>query len=173
MNGRINKLRSRYRKMLVITFMLSATAGFGQRIVLGATSTIWPTPGEQGAPLQWNAVTFGGGLFSGSHSGSPCGVFKNCYGFNGKDWQFNMTDLNYCKNTCTYNATGPVVLSVTTLPNGAVTEHVSATLQGTYVDGRGVTHADVLGYFNSFTNPATDGITEMAGGGITIVLADN
>jgi len=159
--------------MLVITTMLSAAACFGQHIVLGGTSTVWPTSSEDGAPLQWNAVTFGGALLSGSHLGSPCGAFKNCYGFNGTDWQFNMTDPIFCKNTCTYNATGPVVLSFTRIPNGAVTEHVSATLQGTYVDPRGVTHTDVLGYFNSFTNPANNGITEMAGGGITIVLADN
>ena len=134
---------------------------------------ILPLVGAGGQVLQWNASTFAGGLFPGSYNGSPCGAFPRCYGFNGTQWQFNMTGDMYCKHTCTYNATGAMNLSVAKLPDGSTTLHVSATLRGTFVDEKGVGHDNVLGYFNSFTNPAKDGVTELADGGLAIVLADN
>ena len=62
--------------------------------------------------------------FSGSYNGSPCGAFIHCYGFNGTDWQFNFAGDTFCKNTCTYNATGAMKMSVTKLPDGSTTLNV-------------------------------------------------
>jgi len=158
----------------ILAVFLLTVACRGEQITLGAVAkNILPVLGAGGQVIQWNVETFAGGLFPGSYNGSPCGAFIHCYGFNGTQWQFNMTGDAYCKNTCTYNATGPITMSVTKLPDGSTTLHVSATLRGTFVDEKGATHDNVLGYFNSFTNPARDGVTELAGGGLVIVLADN
>jgi hypothetical protein len=158
-----------------ITVVLLLTGiGWGDQITLGGVAkNIMPLLGSGGQILQWNVETFSGGLFPGSYEGSPCGNFIHCYGFNGTDWQFNMTGDLYCKNTCSYNATGAIKLWITKLPDGSTTTHVSATLHGTFVDEKGIEHDNVLAYFNSFTNPAVDGVTELAGGGLVIVLADN
>jgi|CZLA01.1.fsa_nt_gi hypothetical protein len=154
--------------------VLMSVACWGEQITLGAVAkNVMPLMGADGQVLQWNAETFAGGLFPGSYYGSPCGAFLRCYGFNGTQWQFNMTGDMWCRNTCTYNATGPITLSITKLPDGSTTTHVSATLRGTFVDEKGVEHDNVLGYFNSFTNPAKDGVTELAGGGLVLVLRDN
>jgi hypothetical protein len=158
---------------ILIVPLLSVVC-WGEQITLGAVGkNILPLLGPGGQVLQWNANTFAGGLFPGSYPGSPCGAFIRCYGFNGTDWQFNMTGDMFCKNTCTYNATGAIRMTITRLPDGSTTTHVSATLRGTFVDPKGVVHDNVLGYFNSFTNPAKDGVTILAGGGLAIVLVDN
>jgi hypothetical protein len=103
--------------MKVLTYalvpLLLSVACWSEQINLGPVATnILPLLGPGGQILQWDAKTFGGSVSSGSYLGSPCGAFIHCYGFNGAQWQFNMTGTMYCKNTCTYNATGPSLLAL-------------------------------------------------------------
>lgn len=153
---------------------LLAAACWSEQIMLGGVGpNVMPLLGPTGLVLQWNAPTMAGGIFPGSSPSNPCGALLHCYGFNGTVWQFNMTGSHFCKNTCTFNATGPLKMTVKKLPGGSQTFRVSATLHGTFVDQNGIEHENVLGFFNSFTSPATDDVKELAAGGLVIVLKVN
>lgn len=165
-------------KRLTVILLLSV-ACFGQLSTVNisggalAGKLVYPTNNSGGTPIQYNFMTFGGKLAPGSYSGAPCGALTNCYGLNGSQWQFNATGP-LCPNMCSYNSTSTTVsLSITTLPDGSTTEHVSASMYGTFVGPGGKIWQNVMAYFNSDTNPAIDGVTVMAPGGLVVVLQDN
>jgi|HubBroStandDraft_1064217.scaffolds.fasta_scaffold00603_19 hypothetical protein len=143
--------------------------------------SVYPLLDEAGMPIQWNASTFEGFVFPGSYNGPKKGICVHapyCYGYDGRgDWQFNLTGAHFCQNTCTYTATGDLVISLPiTLPDGSFIMQLSAVLTGTFVDQSGTIHPNVMGYYSTYTaptRPGFHGIPVPAAGGITVVLEDN
>jgi len=142
--------------------------------------SVYPLISLQGVPIQWNAPTFEGFVFRGVESKKDvCVGVATCYSYDGRgNWQFNLTGTVFCKNTCTYAATGNLVVGdPIELPDGSQVRNLSAILTGTWTDQTGTAYANVLGYFSTYTAPTIgwppDAIPVPAQGGITIVLVDN
>jgi len=180
---------SKHRVLLRFLFTFAFLAGsvFAQQsqqreTISGITEpSVYPLFDEAGVPIQWNAPTFEGFVFPGSYNGPKKGICvhaAHCYGYDGQgDWQFNLTGADFCKNTCTYTATGELVISPPiTLPDGSFILQLSAVLTGTFVDQFGNIYPNVMGYYSTYTaptRPGFGGIPVPAEGGITIVLQDN
>jgi hypothetical protein len=168
-----------------MVFALLASAAFAQEQRQPAyhiwgfvEPSVFPLINGAGEIIQWNASLFSGAVVQGSYKHGICVGAKSCYGFDGRgNWKFNLDGSNFCKDTCTYTATGNLVISAPiTMPDGSFIYQLNSMLVGTFVDQFGDTHPNVMGYYNAYTAPTAQGfggIPVPAEGGITIVLQDN
>ncbi len=170
------KILSLVSLLVFATVLAAAQAPEGKQEYVGGfvESSIYPLFNESGQIIQWNANTFSGWLIAGTRDHwTPCNRY--CYGSNGKgEWHFNLTGSKFCLKTCTYVASGELVVSEPIrLPDGSTTLQASAVLNGTFTGPDGDVHKDAVGYYNTFTSPAKNGVTVPAAGGLVIVLGDN
>lgn len=179
-----------FLRNIIIAFlvMLLAAMAFAQQAehkqptyrITGITEpSVYPLFDMGGSPIQWNAPTFEGFVFRGAKKNACAGAGKTSYCYDGQgNWQFNLTGKMFCENTCTYAATGDLVIGdPVELPDGSQVRYLSAILTGTWTDQTGTAYPSVLGYYSTYTAPTRcwplDEIPVPAQGGITIVLADN
>jgi len=173
---------SKFAMYLLVAILLTACsfAAPPKHYVFGLTWDVWPLMTYSGEIIQWNVDTYGGALVKGSYDSGKYGGICNtntphCFGSDGRgNWRFLFTGTDFCTNTCTYTATGDIVVGKRIkLPDGSTTVPFSAVLCGTFVGNNGVAVENVIAYYESFTAPAVDGVNELAPGGLTIVLQDN
>jgi len=148
--------------------------------IFGDTFDVQPLINASGQVIQMNISVFSGGLVKGSYNSKKYGGICNtnaphCYGTDGLgNWRFLFTGQHFCVNTCTYTATGDLIVNKPIqLPDGSTTLQLYAILYGTYVSDSGVVRDNVMAYYNSYTDPAVDSTTALAYGGLTIVFQDN